>query len=110
TNMAFVGGDPLGAPNLVPITASIPAGATADLSIQMIAPAQAGTFKSNWKLRTDDGTLIGVGPSNVALYALIRVQGAPPPTAVPPPTTAPTPPPAGQPIQFAPGATEAEAQ
>ena len=107
-NLQFVGGDPFGAPNLVPITNPIPAGATADLSIQMTAPAQNGTFKSNWKLRADDGTLIGVGPSNVALYASIRVQSAPPPTSVPPPTS-PGPGPA-QPIQFAPGATEAGAQ
>jgi hypothetical protein len=56
--------------------------------------------------------LIGVGPYNAALYAQIRVQAAPPPTSVPPPTTVP---PTGspgptQPIQFAPGATEAEVQ
>jgi hypothetical protein len=113
-NLQFVGGNPLGAPNLVPIPNAIPAGATADLSIQMTAPAQPGSYKSNWKLRADDGTLIGVGPSNVALYASIRVQAAPPPTVVPPPTSVSptTQPPPGpvQPIQFAPGATEAAVQ
>lgn len=107
SSLAFVGGNPMGAPNVVPIPNAIPAGATADLSINMVAPLEAGTHKSNWKLRADDGALIGVGPSNVALYALIRVQAAPPPTAVPPPTSVPPP---GQVIQFAPGATEAEAQ
>jgi|GEM_PF-1375528 len=109
-NLAFVGGDPLGAPNLVPIPNAIPAGATADLSIQMTAPAQGGSYKSNWKLRADDGSLIGVGPSNVALYVLINVRAAtavPPPTLVQPPTPVP---PSAQPITFAPGATEAEAQ
>jgi len=78
----------------------------------MVAPPEVGTHKSNWKLRADDGTLIGVGPSNVALYALIRVRAAPPPTGVTPPTAVPPPPTApsgGQAIQFAPGATEAEA-
>lgn len=104
-NLQFVGGNALGAPNLVPIPNAIPAGATADLSINMTAPTDAGSYKSNWKLRADDGTLIGVGPSNVALFATIRVQAAP--TAVPPPTNVP---PVGQAIQFAPGATEAEAQ
>lgn len=110
SNLAFVGGSQLGAPNMVPITNAVPAGATADLSVPMVAPAAAGSYKSEWKLRADDGTLVGVGPSNVALYALIRVQAAPPPTSVPPPTKNPPPPPAGQAIQFAPGATEAEAQ
>jgi hypothetical protein len=111
-NLAFVGGNPLGAPNLVPIPIAVPAGATADLSISMTAPAQPGSYKSNWKLRADDGTLIGVGPYNAALYVSIRVQ-APPPTGAPPtavpPTTVPPPGPA-QPIQFAPGATEADVQ
>ncbi|TAH50348.1 MAG: hypothetical protein EYC68_14305 [Chloroflexota bacterium] len=112
SNLAFVGGNQMGAPNLVPIPNAIPAGATADLSINMVAPPEVGTHKSNWKLRADDGTLIGVGPSNVALYALIRVRAAPPPTGVTPPTAVPPPPTApsgGQAIQFAPGATEAEA-
>ncbi|MCI0475772.1 MAG: hypothetical protein L0Y55_05955, partial [Anaerolineales bacterium] len=112
-NLQFISGNALGAPNLVPIPNAILAGATADLSIQMTAPAQPGSYKSNWKLRADDGTLIGVGPSNVALYASIRVQGAPPPTVVPPPTSvSPTtaPPGPAQPITMAPGATEAEAQ
>ncbi|MBI4672826.1 MAG: hypothetical protein HY741_14300 [Chloroflexi bacterium] len=114
SSLQFIGGNTLGAPNLVPIPNAIPAGATADLSIQMAAPAQPGTYKSNWKLRVDDGTLIGVGPHNAALYASIRVQAIAPPTAVPPPTsisptTVPPPGPA-QPITFAPGATEAEAQ
>lgn len=109
SNLAFVGGDPLGAPNVVTIPNTIPAGAVGDLSIQMTAPAQPGVYKSNWKLRADNGTLVGVGPYNVALYVLIRVQGAPPPpTPVPPPPTGI--PPVGKSIQFAPGATEAEAQ
>lgn len=109
-NLAFVGGDPLGAPNLVPIPITVAAGATADLSIPMTAPQQPGSYKSNWKLRLDDGTLIGVGPSNVALYAQIRVRSVPPPTGVLTPTSVPPTPSAMQPIQFAPGATETEVQ
>ena len=109
-NLQFVGGDPLGAPNLVPIPNSIPAGATGDLSINMAAPAQPGTYKSNWKLRADNGTLIGVGPSNVALFASIRVQAAPPPTSVPPPPQPTGVPPPAQTITFAQGATESEVQ
>lgn len=111
-NLQFISGNTLGAQNLVPIPVAIPAGATADLSIQMTAPAQPGAYKSNWKLRVDDGTLIGVGPYNAALYVSIRVQAPPPVTSVPPPTSvSPTTQPGTvQPIQFAPGATEAEAQ
>lgn len=108
-NLQFIGGNPLGAPNLVPIPNAIPAGATADLSIQMTAPAQPGKYTSNWKLRADDGTLIGVPRGNSPLSVAINVQAVAPPTAVPPPTTSPQPGPA-QPISFAPGATEAEAQ
>lgn len=108
-NLQFASGDALGAPNLVPIPNTIPAGTTGDLSINMVAPTQGGSYKSNWKLRADNGDLIGVGPSNVALFASIRVQAAPAPTKIPGPTSVPPSPPA-QAIQFAPGATEAEAQ
>lgn len=108
-NLQFVGGNPLGAPNLVPIPNTIPAGATGDLSIQMTAPAQPGKYTSKWKLRADDGTLIGVPQGNSPLSAVINVQAAAPPTSVPPPTTLPPPGPT-QPIQMAPGATEASVQ
>ncbi len=108
-NLQFVGGNPLGAPNLVPIPNAIPAGTTADLSIQMTAPAQPGSYKSNWKLRADDGTLIGVPQGNAPLSALINVQAIAPPTNAPPPTV-PSGPGAAQPIQFALGATEAAVQ
>lgn len=112
STMQFVGGNQMGAPNTVPIPNAIPVGATADLSVQMTAPQQPGRYKSEWKLRADDGTLIGVGPSNVALYADIRVQAAPPPqpTAGPVQPTAVPPPAPGQTVTFAPGATEAEVQ
>lgn len=106
-NMQFINGNPLGAPNLVPIPNQIAAGAQGDISISMTAPAQAGAYRSSWKLRADNGQLIGVGQSSVSLFASIRVQVAAPPTAVPPPTS-PAPP--SQVIQMAPGATEAEAQ
>ncbi len=107
-NLQFVGGNALGAPNLVPIPGAIAVGATADLSINMVAPAQPGSYTSNWKLRADNGDQIGVGPYRAALYASIRVQGSqPPPTNIPPPTNVPPP---GQVITFAAGATEAEVQ
>lgn len=109
-NMQFISGDPLGAQQLVPIATTIAAGTQGDISINMVAPAAPGTYRSNWKLRADDGTLVGVGASNVALYALIRVQAAPPPTGAPPPTTVPPPGPPTGVIQMAPGATEAEVQ
>lgn len=113
-NLQFVGGNPLGAPNLVPIPNTIPAGATGDLSIQMTAPAKPGTYKSNWKLRADDGTLIGVPSGNAPLSAVINVRAVPPPVTVPPPAppvTVPPPAPDGvTPITFANGATEKAVQ
>lgn len=114
--LAFVGNNALGAPPSVEISNAVAVGAEADISVPMVAPAQAGSFESDWKLRADDDTLVGVGPANVALYVKIIVQAAPsptpvsPPTGVPPTGVPPTAAPTSGIIQFVPGATEAEVQ
>jgi hypothetical protein len=67
----------------------------------MVAPAKAGTYRSEWKFRRTNGQLFGLGASGgTPFYAQIVVRGA-----------APTqPPPEGQRIQFPPGATVVSVQ
>lgn len=107
--IVFVGGDQLGAQPTVELPNVTAAGAEGDISIPMVAPTQAGRYQSDWKLRTNNGVLVGVGATGVALFVKIIIQAATPPTAVPPPPTG-APPPISNVIQFTAGATEAEVQ
>ena len=73
-NFAFASGDKLGAADTVALPAA-KTGETKDVSVEFTAPAAAGTFKSEWKLKKSDGTLIGLGANgSVALYALVVVK------------------------------------
>lgn len=75
-SLAFVGGDRLGAPDTVEFSVQeIKPGSTVDLSVPMIAPNVPGPYRSEWKLRVDNGPLVGVGRNGVlALYAQIYVN------------------------------------
>ena len=87
--LVFVGGSQLGAPPsvAVPATAS---GSTADVSVQMVAPTAPGTYKSNWRVRSDGGQVFGS-----TIYALIVVPA--PVTATPEATSTPEPTPTDTP-------------
>ncbi len=52
------------------------AGKSADISIQLKAPAGAGTYKGEWKLQTPDGQIFGVGSYQTAFWAEIQVVAA----------------------------------
>jgi hypothetical protein len=64
----------MGASQRVEIPNLIPAGQTAEVSIPFVAPNLAGTYRSEWELRTNDGQLFGVGPDGqTPLYVQIVV-------------------------------------
>jgi hypothetical protein len=65
-SLTLVGGTSLGAPQTVPIPADIPPGFTADLSLNLTAPAAPGTYLSEWKLLALPNTLVGMGPEGNA--------------------------------------------
>ncbi|HEX8918275.1 MAG TPA: NBR1-Ig-like domain-containing protein [Chloroflexota bacterium] len=58
--LAFVGGSKLGAADNIPLPEVQP-GATADLSVSMVAPAGPGMYQSKWYLEGSNGTMLGVG-------------------------------------------------
>ena len=39
-----------------------------EISVDMVGPAKAGTFQSNWKLRNAGGVLFGIGPNGDAPF------------------------------------------
>ncbi len=97
----MVGGTQMGHALRVPLTATTARGQTANISVSMVAPSQAGTYRNEWKFRRTNGQLFGLGASGATpFYVQIIVRGAPP---TPPP-------PQGQRIQFPPGATVASLQ
>lgn len=49
TQLAFVGGDQMGAPNAVPVHQVVP-GATVDIAVPLQAPKAAGRYQSYWRL------------------------------------------------------------
>jgi hypothetical protein len=82
--LVFVNGDRLGAPSAVSVPLTT-AGSTADVSVTMSAPAEPGTYRSNWRVQSDEGVIFGS-----EVYVLIVVPS--PATATPTLTTAtPTP-------------------
>ncbi len=87
--LTYVGGSLLGAPTSVEMNAIVHPGYEIDMVVPMVAPSVAGHYRSQWKFDVDGRALVGVGASNVPLYADINV-GQPWP-------------PAGIRVQFAPG-------
>lgn len=78
----FFSGDQLGAVNTVALGREVPPRGSIDIAIDMVAPARAGTFQGNWKLRNPDGYAFGIGPSGSAsFWVRIVVEVTPTPTS-----------------------------
>ncbi|MGC9399307.1 MAG: NBR1-Ig-like domain-containing protein [Anaerolineae bacterium] len=69
TRLVFVGGDPLGGPTDVTVPPA-DAGATVDLSVDLLAPTTPGTYRSEWRLQAPDGARFGP-----TIYVQIVVPG-----------------------------------
>jgi next-to-BRCA1 protein 1 len=89
TALAFVGGDPLGAPKVVLVGAVAPA-AEMDISVDMIAPTTPGRYVSYWRLCGPDGASFGhrlwvevIVPANSAPASSEVLAPEPAPEAVP---------------------------
>ena len=58
------------------INGTVPPGSTVDVSINLTAPASAGTYKGNWKLRDQNGAVfaLSTGPFWVQIKAVTQAQ------------------------------------
>jgi hypothetical protein len=85
--LVFVRGDQMGGPASVPLSDTVKAGASAQVSVSLTAPTKLGTYTGFWMLRNAAGKLFGIGSdANQPVYLKINVggtPGAPPPTGVP---------------------------
>lgn len=72
--LSFVNGHQLGAPAQVALPGDVPPGGTIDVSVPMVAPTLAGTYRSEWMLQVAQGPLLGVGrDGQTPLYVQIVV-------------------------------------
>jgi hypothetical protein len=73
--LIFIDGDLLGAEAVVPLPEEVAPGKNVDVSVDMVAPDQAGTYISYWKMKTPDGKIFGFGSTgNEAIWVKITTQ------------------------------------
>ncbi|MFN8433835.1 MAG: peptidoglycan-binding protein [Anaerolineales bacterium] len=71
--LVFDSGERMSGPETQPLTAvSVAPGEEVDVSVNMIAPAVAGTYKSNWKIKDEKGEVFGL--SSGPFYVQIKVK------------------------------------
>jgi len=84
-SLVYVFGDPMGAASPVNLSSSIAPvapGATADFSVNMVAPSIAGHYRSYWRFRNASGVQFGVGSGMITFFADIYVSGSGVPASV----------------------------
>lgn len=73
--LVFVGGEPLTVTTRVPLPTIAKSDQTIDISVEMVAPPNGGTFRSNWKLSNSAGQVFGTGAdSDQPIWAQIKVN------------------------------------
>jgi hypothetical protein len=92
--VVWFSGQQLNAPASVPVNFNVAPGQTLDISVDMVAPLEPGTYQSNWKIRNANGDLFGIGPNGEApFWARIKVlsSGTAGPTLTPTLAVTPSP-------------------
>jgi hypothetical protein len=63
-DLVFDSGDQMGGENNIPLPDNVRPGETVDLSVDLVAPGEAGKYTGRWQLRNADGKLFGIGAGN----------------------------------------------
>lgn len=73
--LVFSHGDRMDAPDEVTLTSvSVAPGGTVDVSVNLKSPSTAGTYQGNFKLKSPDGQIFGIGAdASGSFYVLIQV-------------------------------------
>lgn len=79
-DIVFSGGDAMGAPASVQITnGTVPPGGSVDVSVDLEAPDDEGTYRGNWQLRDPSSVIFGIENSNSEMFWVeIKVKAAAP--------------------------------
>jgi hypothetical protein len=62
--VAVFSGDPMGAASSLALGGNVAPGQTVDISVDMVAPTNPGTYQGNWKLLNPANVWFGIGPSS----------------------------------------------
>ncbi len=74
--LVFFSGEQMGGAASTSLPLEVPSGQTLDLSVQLTAPAQAGSYTGYWILRNAAGRNFGLGPNaDGPFYVQINVSG-----------------------------------
>ncbi len=72
--LIYSSGEQMGGPNEMILPAAVPSGAAIDISLNLTAPAEAGTYAGFWALRNAAGSLFGMGETaSMAFWVQIQV-------------------------------------
>ncbi|RPI32812.1 MAG: hypothetical protein EHM70_07935 [Chloroflexota bacterium] len=88
-------GEKMGDTTSVPLNREVLPGSSVDISVDMVAPEEPGTYQSNWKLQNEAGIVFGIGPNGDAPF-WVRIEVIEPenptdiPTSIPTMTSTPT--------------------
>ncbi len=74
--LVYVYGNPLGASSPLYLPVSVPPGATADFSVNMVAPNTLGHYRSYWRFQDASGNQFGVGSGRITFFADIYVSNS----------------------------------
>ena len=89
--VVFFSGELMAASPNSPLNGKVSPDQSMDISVDMVAPQEPGTYQGNWKLRNTDGVLFGIGPgSESPFWVRIKVISTETETATPTPTLMPT--------------------
>jgi Ig-like domain from next to BRCA1 gene/3-keto-disaccharide hydrolase len=73
-SVVFVDGDQMSGTSPLPLTTSVAANGTVDVSVTLRAPGTTGTYRGDWKLKNSSGVTFGLGnDSSGTFYLQIKV-------------------------------------
>jgi hypothetical protein len=82
-------GTRLGDTTAVPLTRNVAPGESTEIEVEMVAPQNPGTYRSDWKLQNTAGEAFGIGPTGNSTF-WVQIQVVRPPTETPAPIIIPT--------------------
>ena len=81
--VVFDSGDAMGGPASFPLSSSsVPPGAEVDVSVNLIAPEEPGSYRGDWKIRNPAGQVFGLGSQGDASFWVVINVGETPDLSV----------------------------